>query len=215
MKEELFPMIDSLIEGIIAEFIREANPKGKATPSKEHPGYYHRGGGYYSKQPDGEITHKSDRGTFRALTSKEKAAKNQTTAPPVKGKKPAPTKTVAQDKDLQARASREKAALAKDKKQTATPTPKPKAVPSGKISNKMEEDDAFFSKKKVQDKLKDVNNVISKLPMNKDEKKVLLGIVGKALRGEELTKAERKFASDWVTFPATSDPKIYFRAEVS
>ena len=210
MKEELFPMIDSLIEGIINDFIKEANPKGKANPSKEHPGYYHRGGGYYSKQPDGEITHKSDRGTLRALTSKEKAAKNKTIAPPVKGKKPAPTKTVAQDKDLQARASREKAALAKDKKQTATPTPKPKAAPSGKISNKMEEDDVFFSKKKVQDKLKDVNNVISKLPMNKNEKKVLFGIVGKALRGEELTKAERKFASDWVTFPATSDPKIYF-----
>ncbi len=212
MKEELFPMIDSLIEGIIAEFIREAKPNIKASPSKEHPGYYHRGGGYYSKQPDGEITHKSDRGTFRALTSKEKAAKNQTTTPPVKGKKPAPIKTVAQDKDLQARASREKAALAKDKKTkpTSVPTPKPKAAPSGKISNKMEEDDAFFSKKKVQDKLKDVNTVISKLPMNKDEKKVLFGIVGKALRGEELTKAERRFASDWVTFPATSDPKIYF-----
>ena len=210
MKEELFPMIDSLIEGIIAEFIREANPKAKATPSKEHPGYYHRGGGYYSKQPDGEITHKSDRGTFRALTAREKAEKNKTAAPPVKGKKPAPKKTVAQDKDLQARVGREKAALNKDKKTATATTPKPKAAPSGKISNKMEEDDVFFSKKKVQDKLKDVNTVISKLPMTKDEKKVLFGIVGKALRGEELTKAERRFASDWVTFPATSDPKIYF-----
>jgi hypothetical protein len=73
MKEELLPLIDKMIGQIIEGFIEEATPK----QSKEHPGYFHRGGGYYSKQADGEITHKSDAGALRKLTAKEKKEKNK------------------------------------------------------------------------------------------------------------------------------------------
>jgi hypothetical protein len=93
MKEELFPMIDSLIEGIITEFIKEATPQ-KPGQSKTYPGYFHRGGGYYSKQADGDITHKSEDGIIRKLTAKEKADKNKQQAPAAKA--PAPVgKTIA------------------------------------------------------------------------------------------------------------------------
>ena len=95
MKEELFPMIDSLIEGIITEFIKEATPQ-KPGQSKTYPGYFHRGGGYYSKQADGDITHKSEDGIIRKLTAKEKADKNKQQTPVAKapapvGKKIAPS----------------------------------------------------------------------------------------------------------------------------
>ena len=93
MKEELFPMIDSLIEGIIAQFIKEATPQ-KPGQSKKYPGYFHRGGGYYAKQADGDITHKSEDGIIRKLTAKEKADKNKQQTPVAKA--PAPVgKTIA------------------------------------------------------------------------------------------------------------------------
>jgi len=93
MKEELFPMIDSLIEGIIAQFIKEVTPQ-KPGQSKKYKGYFHRGGGYYSKQSDGDITHKSEDGIIRKLTAKEKADKNKQQTPAAKA--PAPVgKTIA------------------------------------------------------------------------------------------------------------------------
>jgi hypothetical protein len=98
MKEELLPLVDKMIGQIIEGFIEEANPK----PSQTHPGYYHRGGGYYSKQADGDITHKTDGGALRKLTAKEKADKNKTAAPKPKaqvGKTIAPS-GFRQTKDL-------------------------------------------------------------------------------------------------------------------
>ena len=98
MKEELLPLVDKMIGQIIEGFIEEANPK----PSQTHPGYYHRGGGYYSKQADGDITHKTDDGALRKLTAKEKADKNKTAAPKPKaqvGKTIAPS-GFRQTKDL-------------------------------------------------------------------------------------------------------------------
>ena len=51
----------------------------KPGESSEHPGYYHRGGGYYSNvSKSGAITHKTnDAGKMVALSAKEKAAKNK------------------------------------------------------------------------------------------------------------------------------------------
>jgi hypothetical protein len=49
----------------------------KAGESPKFKGYFHRGAGYYSKQPEGDITHKSDSGSLRALNAKEKAEKNK------------------------------------------------------------------------------------------------------------------------------------------
>jgi len=84
--------IESLIKEIISEINLEAKGK-KPGESKDYPGYYHRGRGYYSKQPDGEITHKSDSGSIVKLDAKEKAAKNKNQAPAPKpvGKKIAPS----------------------------------------------------------------------------------------------------------------------------
>jgi hypothetical protein len=67
-------------------YLAEADQKVGA--SSTFKGYFHRGGGYYSKQPDGEITHKSDAGTLRALTAKEKADKNKGVEKPSKPSKP-------------------------------------------------------------------------------------------------------------------------------
>jgi hypothetical protein len=52
-----------------------SNPKAGESP--KFKGYFHIGGGYYSKQPGGEITHKSDAGSLRVLNAKEKAEKNK------------------------------------------------------------------------------------------------------------------------------------------
>lgn len=51
----------------------------KPGESSEHPGYYHRGRGYYSNvSKDGPVTHKTDdTGKMVALSQKEKAAKNK------------------------------------------------------------------------------------------------------------------------------------------
>jgi hypothetical protein len=49
----------------------------KEGESKDYPGYYHRGRGYYSTKPGGEITHKSDSGSIVKLNAKEKAKKNK------------------------------------------------------------------------------------------------------------------------------------------
>ena len=62
----------SIIDAIILEILNEAKPG----ESKQFPGYYHRGHGYYSTQPDGEISHKSQDGAIKKLTAKEKAEKN-------------------------------------------------------------------------------------------------------------------------------------------
>ena len=71
--------IESLIKEIISEINLEAKGK-KPGESKDYPGYYHRGRGYYSKQPDGEITHKSEKGKTKLSVlsndEKEKANKN-------------------------------------------------------------------------------------------------------------------------------------------
>jgi hypothetical protein len=56
----------------------------KPGESKKHPGYYHRGAGYYSNvSKNGLVTHKTDKtGKMVALSPKEKAAKNKGTQQP-------------------------------------------------------------------------------------------------------------------------------------
>lgn len=198
-------------------------------PSTEDGGVvYSLGGGYYSDTPGGPaqyrvvesiveevllegddsfayllfeatVTKKTSKGNTVKLKTIDKS--NQKKATAVAKAKSAKSKqkkatTVSKDKSVKAKQTKE--------------VPSKSKVSSDKLSSKMEEDDVYFPKKKIADRLKASSEVINKLPMNKNEKQILFGIVGKALKGEDLTKAERKFASDWVTFPATSDPKIYF-----
>jgi hypothetical protein len=81
VKAEHLHLVDALMLEMIYGFIEEATTQGKEGESKKYKGYYHRGGGYYSKQADGEISHKTVGGSMKALTAKEKAEKNKTKKP--------------------------------------------------------------------------------------------------------------------------------------
>jgi hypothetical protein len=81
VKAEHLHLVDELMLEMIYGFIEEATAQGKEGESKKYKGYFHKGGGYYSKQSDGEITHKTVGGGMKALTAKEKAEKNKTTKP--------------------------------------------------------------------------------------------------------------------------------------
>ena len=191
--------IESLIREIIFEIKSEAKSRGGE--SKEYPGYFHIGGGYYSTNAGGDITHKVVDGGMKPLSAKEKAEKNKNQTPAAK-----PPQTVATDKDLQARVGREKAALDKEKDKKST-------TPSGKLPKKMEEDDVFFSKDAVERKATEADTKVDSLPIGAKEKTIIKGVIRKVLKGQDLTAAEIKVASDWITFPATSDAKIYFASE--
>jgi hypothetical protein len=191
--------IESLIREIIFEIKSEAKSRGGE--SKEYPGYFHIGGGYYSTKAGGDITHKVVDGGMKLLSAKEKAEKNKNQTPATK-----PPQTVATDKDLQARVGREKAALDKEKDKKST-------TPSGKLPKKMEEDDVFFSKDAVERKATEADTKVDSLPTGDKEKAIIKGVIRKVLKGEGLTANEIKVASDWITFPATSDVKIYFASE--
>jgi hypothetical protein len=191
--------IESLIREIIFEIKSEAKSRGGE--SKEYPGYFHIGGGYYSTKAGGDITHKVVDGGMKPLSAKEKEEKNKNQTPAAK-----PPQTVATDKDLQARVGREKAALDKEKDKKST-------TPSGKLPKKMEEDDVFFSKDAVERKATEADTKVDSLPIGDKEKAIIKGVIRKVLKGQDLTANEIKVASDWITFPATSDAKIYFASE--
>lgn len=64
-------------------YLNESVNEEKKGQSTKYPGYFHRGAGYYSKTVDGEITHKSEKGSksLKALSAKEKSEKNKTVTP--------------------------------------------------------------------------------------------------------------------------------------
>jgi hypothetical protein len=78
MTEENLQLAHELMLEMIYGFINEAKPK--EGESKKYPGYFHKGGGYYSATADGEITHKSEKGKTKLSVlsndEKEKANKN-------------------------------------------------------------------------------------------------------------------------------------------
>lgn len=105
--------------------------------------------------------------------------------------------------------------LAADKEYQAARgiSPTQKTAPTGKLSSKMEDDDVFFPKKKVSEKQVEINTKIDSMPLNKESKTELKSIVTKILTGQDLNKHEKEFAGDWITIPATSEPKMYFATE--
>ena len=78
MTEENLQLAHELMLEMIYGFINEATRKDGE--SKEYPGYFHKGGGYYSATADGEITHKSEKGktglSVLSKDEKDKANKN-------------------------------------------------------------------------------------------------------------------------------------------
>jgi hypothetical protein len=81
VKAEHLHLVDELMLEMIYGFIEEVTGEGKKGESKDFPGYYHIGNGYYSQQPKGEITHKKVANKMKALSAKEKAEKNKTKKP--------------------------------------------------------------------------------------------------------------------------------------
>jgi hypothetical protein len=86
MKEENLQLAHELMLEMIYGFINEATRK--EGESKKYPGYFHTGGGYYSKKAGGEITHKTVDGGMKALSPKEKAEKNKNQTPTKKPEVP-------------------------------------------------------------------------------------------------------------------------------
>jgi hypothetical protein len=79
VKAEHLHLVDELVLEMIYGFIAEIKSEAKGGESKTHKGYFHIGGGYYSKKAGGEISHKTVDGSMKALSPKEKAEKNKTT----------------------------------------------------------------------------------------------------------------------------------------
>ena len=86
MTEENLQLAHELMLEMIYGFINEAT--SKEGESKKYPGYFHIGGGYYSKKAGGEITHKTVDGGMKALSAKEKAEKNKNQTPTEKPEEP-------------------------------------------------------------------------------------------------------------------------------
>lgn len=101
--------------------------------------------------------------------------------------------------------------ISPQQKQQPTATAKPVSKGGG---SKLEDDDAFFPKKKVLDLATKGNAEIDKIVgLNATEKKMAKLAFVKALSGEDLTKEERKIATDIFTIPTTSEAKIYITSE--
>ena len=81
VKAEHLHLVDELMLEMIYGFIAEIKSEGKEGESKTHPGYFHIGGGYYSKKAGGKISHKTVDGSMIELSPEEKAEKNKTRKP--------------------------------------------------------------------------------------------------------------------------------------
>ena len=77
---------------LLNEFITDILSLGEAVKKKplrpgesqDHPGFFHRGAGYYSADSEGGVvTHTTDNGKMRALTPQEKTKQNQASQTPV------------------------------------------------------------------------------------------------------------------------------------
>ena len=208
------------IESLIKEIISEIKLEAKEGESKKYPGYYHMGGGYYSKKAGGEITHKTVDGGMKALSAKEKAEKNKNQKPA--SKPSTPPQTVATDKDLQARVSKEKDALNKIEKDK-----EPKGKKAGSLGDLM---NSIPDKGKVADQKNKVNrskqNILDyfeKESKNKknpyaDELGKVNVIMQKVFNGEKLNAAEKKLAARWIRVaePTEANPdtsKYYIALE--
>ena len=220
VKAEHLHLVDELMLEMIYGFINEIKPQGKEGESKKYPGYFHTGGGYYSKKAGGEITHKTVDGGMKALSPKEKAEKNKNQTPAAKQSKP--PQTVATDKDLQARVSKEKDALNKIEKDK-----EPKGKKAGSLDDLM---NSIPDKGKIADQKSKVNrskqNILDYLQKESNNKKNPhaneLGkvnlIMQKVFNGEKLNAAEKKLVARWVRVaePTEANPdtsKYYIALE--
>jgi len=95
----------------------------------------------------------------------------------------------------------------------ATPVTKsqPKATTS---NNKLQDDDAFFSKNKVVQIVEKGSEQIDKIQgLTANEKKLGKIALAKAMAGQDLSKDEKAIATELFTIPTTAETKIYFASE--
>lgn len=201
MKQETYSKYEHLLDEVINEIMDEApaKPKAKSVSVKAHDqGLEGKGGTAYGPIGKDIITHHNVKGNLVPLDNPTdlggkaiKGAKKAVEPAPMAG-----YRTTSKEKDVVA--------------QKAEPT---KKAVNGKLSSKMEDDDVFFPKKKAYDKQTEIAGRIQKMPLSKEAKLQLISIVGKILRGQDLNNKEKELAGDWITIPATSEPKIYFATE--
>jgi hypothetical protein len=147
-----------------------SNPKAGESP--KFKGYYHRGGGYYSKQPEGEITHKSDSGSLRALNAKEKAEKNKGIAPQPKKQ---PKANVIKVSDAEKRLGK------------SNTTKEPLAKDLNKALNNISD-----AKKKIQ------TASVQKGKMSQKDLDATIDVATKIAKGIDLNVKEKKIADTYI-----------------
>ena len=125
IKEEHLPLIDSLIEGIINDFIEEANPIQKTDDVLNQYVKYKDEKGDHEVKVSSALKYKNsaNKGQVQAYNQAVKLLKKSGVSDKELGKSKQPKPTVAQDKDVQARVGREKTALAKIAKEKEPKVP--------------------------------------------------------------------------------------------
>jgi len=173
-----------------------SNPKAGESP--KFKGYFHRGHGYYSKQPGGEITHKSDGGSLRVLNAKEKAEKNKG----VKQQTKKQSNLYGKGKGGKLSAADYKQPAEEPKSSKSTPTTK-----GGKFSDVVDglgnirnKEKNFQNTVQAQKSILDTLSVLANKkgnPHAADHKQVA-EIVKKIFNGEKLSSSEKKLASQYI-----------------
>jgi hypothetical protein len=198
----------------------------KEGESKDYPGYYHIGRGYYSTKPGGEITHKSDSGSIVKLDAKEKAEKNKAVVS--KEKKPPTVK--ANDievTDSEKRLSKSNKKDDSEKEQTTTTTKKGGSFKDALFSTAKKSNDAarekFIDDKRVASQKVLANLIDSSGNINllsepggkavKVNGKAVQKILDKVFKGEKLSAEEAQAfnkVGKFVTNMESGTTKIYF-----
>ena len=183
---------------IIKEFfLNEAEPQqptsqtGKEGESKDFPGKFHLGGGYYSSNQGGTAEFKNDNGNLRPVTPEEKADfEKKTKSPNDPKKKPSPIRKVANV----AKVATDVVGQHKEKIQQ-------------KIENWSEKEKQFFNKgqenpgsetrrsfaEALRDKVKGAGSAIKHGFQHEVELfKHAAGAAGKLFKGEQLEKEDKK-----------------------
>ena len=219
MKEELLPLVDSLIAEIIAGFIQEAKPIKKSNDVLDQTVVNPTTGRdikvktalTYKGDPD-----KGKKQAYRAAFDLLKK-KGSTTNKALDKKKPKPS--LATDKAVQARVSKEKDTLAKlqkDKQPKQTEPTKPAIKKAGgSLENTLSQfDDSKGKTKVLKDKVnRSVSNITNYLNKEANNKKnpyskelsAVSGIVKKIFDGSKLSEAEKKMAARWIRTAEPTD----------
>jgi hypothetical protein len=211
IKEELLPLVDSLIAEIIGGFIHEANPIKKAVDVLDQTVLNPETGRDIKVKT--ALTYKGDpnKGKKQAYSAAVKLLKTKGGVSDKELGKQKPS--IATDKGVQARVGREKAALAKIQKDKQPKKIEPvKTTPTKKSGGSLDStlsqfDDTKGKNKALKDKVnRSVSNITNYFEKESKNKKnphakelaVVSGIVKKIFSGSKLSENEKKIAARWI-----------------